>query len=89
MKNGNMKSDDFDRLLDIMDELCDATDGYYPTVEEMEDHHVKEEINSYLVLLAYMASDPFRRAEIEPDDTEEYKASVSYCRNLLYQYEPA
>ena len=85
----NMKEEDFEILLDIAEGFGNLTEEYYPTVKELEDHNVKENINSFLVIVAYFASDPFKRNHVDPVDPEDYKETVSYCKHLLYDYIPA
>lgn len=83
--SGKMKEKDFYRMCDIIEEMGDVVNEYYPTVEELEEHHVRERISKFLPLLAYYAADPFAELEIhaEPD----YQETVKYCKKLLYTVE--
>ena len=80
----NIKEADFNLMCDIMDELDDVTEGYFPTVEELSSHNVEENIQEFLPILTYFASDPFKRQGLPDVDNEEYKGTVSYCKRLLY-----
>lgn len=85
----NMKEEDFYDMLDIVETIMDVTNGYFPTVEEMEEKNMRENMNDYLIAIAYFASDPFNRCDREPDDMASYKETVAYCQQLLLEYKPS
>ena len=70
--------------VDVIDQ--DITEGYFPTVEELISHNVKEKMQTdqqYLKFIAYYASDPLSRFGYEVAETQEYKEAVKYVRKLL------
>ncbi len=79
----------FFRILDAVEEIGNVTEGYFPTVEEIMHFKANENIEKNLVILAYYASDPFKRLNLQEKDDPEYKRTVSYCKKLLYSYSPA
>lgn len=83
--SGKIKEKEFYRMCDIVEDMGDVVNEYYPTVEELEEHRVRERIDKFLPLLAYYAADPFADLEIhtEPD----YQKTVKYCKKLLYTLE--
>ena len=82
-----LKYEEFMKLLDIVEEFNEVTNGYFPTVEELKAHKVEEHINEFLPILAYFASNPFERMGIDKKDDARYKETVSYCKRLAYQVE--
>ena len=87
MKNNTnkMKEKDFYRMCEIIEEIGDIVNEYYPTVEELQENHVQERLDKFLPLLAYYSADPFKDTTIsaEPD----YQETVKYCKKLLYNIE--
>ena len=81
-----IKESKFDRLESAASGISyDATTGYFPTVGEMQAHHVAERTEKFLHILLYFASDPFHRLNIEGADDPEYIKTVSFCKRLLYK----
>lgn len=81
-----MTEQNFYRMLDIAEAFNDVSEGYYPTVEELKAHDVENNIDKFLVILAYFASDPFTKQDIEGKHDEEYLKTVKYSKKLLYNY---
>ncbi len=76
-----MTEEKFYEICDKIDEIPNTiTDGYFPTVAEMEAHDVKNKIDYYINLLAYYASNPYKE---EMKDNEEYNNTVKYANELL------
>ena len=82
-----MKEKDFYRLCEIVEDMGDIVNEYYPTVEELKAHRVQERIEKFLPLLAYYAADPFKDTDSENNMQEDYKETVKYCKKLLYTLE--
>ncbi|MBP3279323.1 MAG: hypothetical protein J6M44_10250 [Butyrivibrio sp.] len=79
-----MKESAFYDVIDKMEEIdVDTTKGYYPTIADLEEYKVEQDIDLFLPILAYYASDPFKRMNIKPDNPNEYKATVKYCKDVL------
>ena len=71
-----------DLLLKFKEEGRELTDGYYPTVEELQaigEEHLK---NEYIYLVMYMATNPYEHDPIA--HTEAYQKSYKYCRDFIY-----
>lgn len=79
-----MKEKDFFELQDKVEQLKDLTNGWYPTVEELQKYGENNLKNNFTELLSYFASDPFRREQNPDMFSEKYKDTVKYCRKLLY-----
>lgn len=85
-----MNEDEFNKILDNVEKIdTDVTDGYYPTVEEMEENGVDKEPEKYLKFLAYFASDPFTRMNLVRKEEPGYKACVSFSKRVLYTIQVA
>ncbi len=68
----------FEEKLDIVERISkDTTRGWYPTVAQMREHGVEEDLEKFSYLILFFASNPFNL----PDD-KEYKETVSYCTSL-------
>ena len=80
-----MKEAKFYEMMDIVDRIAenDVTEGYYPTIDELESHKVMSDLDTYFPIITYFASDPFTPKKIEGYSTNEYKATVKYCKDLL------
>lgn len=52
----------------------DITNGYYPTVEELESHAPER----LLPLVTYFSTDPLQLRD------RDYRATVSWCKHYLY-----
>lgn len=78
-----MKENEFYDICDKVECLKDATDGYFPTVDELKAHGVEEDASNFVHLIAYFASDPFNRDDIECKNTKDYKELVDFCKKIL------
>ena len=79
-----MKEAVFYDVLDQMEGIdYDITNGYYPTITDLEEYRVKEDMNLFLPILAYFASDPFKRAGVRAESPNEYMATVKYCKDII------
>lgn len=84
-----MTQEKYDAILEKAEELADVTGEYFPTVEELIAHHADTEVEKNLFVLAYYASDPFKRLNLQTKDHPEYRETVKFCKRILYQYDPA
>ena len=84
-----MKEEKFYVVLDKVEKIKDkdVTEGYFPTIEEIESHDVLNNQELYLPIIAYMAQDPFKDSDNDAKNTVEYKASVKYCKDLLTKFD--
>lgn len=84
-----MKEEKFYDVLDKVEKIKDedVTEGYFPTIEEIESHDVLNNQDLYLPIIAYMAQDPFKDSDNDAKNTVEYKASVKYCKDLLTKFD--
>ena len=80
-----VKESDFLKMCDIVNELREFTDGYYPTVEEMKAHKVEENIEKYLLILVFFAEDPLTKLGHASSQEADYKETVSFCKRLIYK----
>lgn len=80
-----MKESEFYELLERVERLEDATDGYFPTVEELIANGVEKNPEKFIPLLSYFSTDPFTRNHIEGAETKDYLDTVTFCKKLLYK----
>ena len=81
-----MKEEQFYKACDKVDGLPkDFTGGYYPTVEEIKKHNIRNDIKRYLPIIMYFSTNPYSGTDKE--DEEEYIKTVTYCKNLLNEIE--
>ena len=78
-----MKESEFYEILDKVERLNDATDGYYPTVEELKMHGIEESPTKFVPIIAYFSADPFNKQDIECKSSKDYLELVDYCKKLL------
>ncbi len=79
-----MKADKFYKICDIVEHVRpDITEGYFPTVEEMEAKEVDKNINDYLIMLLFFSRDPFKNTNYSEKNNEEYKKTVAYAKKIL------
>ena len=79
-----MKSEQFYAMLDYADSInTDYTNGYFPTVEEFKANNMDKNIEKNIVLIAYFASNPFKRMGLMDADDPDYLEFVTYAKNLL------
>jgi hypothetical protein len=84
-----MFEDLFYKKMEIGEKLSeqDVTEGWFPTVEEMETHKVAEHLtdDGYLPLAIYFSGDPFKDMETKMDafTLRSYKDTVKYCKQIL------
>lgn len=82
-----MEESKFYDICDAMEKVEVTTDHYFPTVEEIKEHDVENNLEKYLPMLIFFSEDPFAREGIELDEFEEkeYKEMVSYVKRIIYQ----
>ena len=79
-----MNEELFYDTLDKMESVDkDITSGYYPSIEDLKEYQVEKDIDLFLPIIAYFASDPFKRIGIEPDSPNQYSETVSFCKEAL------
>lgn len=71
------------QLSKSIEKLSFDTDGWFPTVEELEAYGIKKNKNNYIHILLYFASDPFTKMGFPLKDNAKYKEMVSYVKNLV------
>ncbi len=77
-----MTANQFYKICDICDDLMDDIVGdYCPAIETLEAHGAASDPEHYVQLLAYFASDPYKR--LGRERTDEYLKTVAYCKDLL------
>ncbi len=82
-----MTENEFYGMCDALEDSTNLTDGYYPTVEELKEKGVEEDVERYAPILLYFSSDPFTREKIDGYTTNEYKEMVQYCKELVGRIE--
>lgn len=83
-----MDENEFYDTIDKMEAVDpDFTNGYYPTIDELEAYKVQNDLDFFLPLVAYFASDPLRKTNAEEAENVEYKATVKYCKDMLTKVE--
>ncbi len=79
-----IKEKDFYNICDFAEGIKnDFTNGYYPSVQELINKGVENNIDIYLPILAYFSSNPFKRLGMEEAEDEDYKELVRYCSHLI------
>ena len=76
-------------VCDAVEEVGDISfvDGFFPTVDMLKNHQVKNNLHKYLHLVIFYSMDPFGRFDEEVKDSEEYRETVRYCRQLVSEAE--
>ncbi len=75
---------DFYKVCDYVDGINkDITNGYYPSVDELKEKNIENDIRLFLPIIAYYGSNPFKRLGLEEADFDSYKELVKYCETLL------
>lgn len=83
-----MKAIDFYEICDGAEAIQEnITEGYYPTVEEIDNNISIYGLEDQVPLLAYYASNPFKRMNDPAQDDIEYLDIVKYSKKLLQQIE--
>lgn len=83
-----MRAEEFDRLYETWDQNnMDITNGYYPTVTELKQYSVENQLEKYANILTYFASDPFSKLYPSRSKDEDYQEMVNYCNKILYGLE--
>lgn len=81
-----MKEKELYKISEMVEEaMDDLTEGWYPSVEELDDHKVVENPEKYVAILSYFASNPFKRLGLVSAEEEDYKQTVKHCKQLLYR----
>lgn len=86
----NIKENDFYDMCDIVENLSEnITNGYYPTVEELEARNLKNRIldSDVLPFFIYFASNPFKKMDMSQKDEPEYLRTVKYCSDIIQSIE--
>lgn len=81
----NLFFDILEKAENMSDE--DLTQGYFPTINEIEAHVKKDNLKDYLPIIAYFANDPFSKQQMDGCTANEYKATVKYCKDFLSKVE--
>ena len=84
MKKNSVEEKRYYDILEAVDEIDKRFAGqYFPTIQELEIHKVKENIDRFMPLIAYFASDPYKDVEWDEEDTRvKYKATVKYLKDI-------
>ncbi len=77
---------DFDAYCALEDKVLELmgpgfTDGYFPTVEELQKYGAERNVAKFLPLLQYFAADP-----LEGENSREYRETVRYANDILAGY---
>lgn len=60
------------------------TQSYYPQKEELEALGVCNNLEKYIEIIVFFATDPFTRlGDDDICDAKEYRETVEYCQNLI------
>ena len=81
-----MKEERYYEKLDAADNLgTDFTNGYFPTVEELETLGVAKMPEKHLTILGYFAGDPLKDSvgKMPAKVAQEYKNSVKKCNEII------
>ena len=80
-----MKEDKFYSYCETIEEINSPTGDYFPTVEQLESHKVKEKIDRYLPILIYFAGDPYKEVkdDMDLDYKDEYDKTVAYAKEIV------
>lgn len=71
-----IKENDFFKMLDAVDKM-NVQSKYFPTVSELKEAGVENNIPKYAPYLYYLSEDPL------DNESQAYKETVKYCRALL------
>lgn len=83
-KDINYKEKDFKMINDAVDSIDgQITDSYFPLVEELEAHHVKNDLKKFLPIILYFSKDPLKDNDFDENDLIEYKRTVEYTQNIV------
>lgn len=84
-----MEEQIFFDMIDKAESLSDQnlTEGYFPTITELEEHLNKGNQEDMLPIVSYFANDPFTKQKIDGYTTNEYKATVKFCKDYLSKVE--
>ena len=61
----------------------DATKGFFPTVEELDNMNISSKVEKHLAILEYYASDPLKDIDEDYKNSNDYKNLVEYCNELI------
>ena len=75
----------FYMIMDYIEENIglDLTEGYYPTIEELEVSEVTKDLDTFLPIIMYFAHDPFKAQDNAQKDLKDYKATVKFCKDII------
>ena len=82
-----MTEERFFEMRDILDEADNVTEGYFPTVEELEEEGVASNPEKYAPILIYFALDPLSKFNLKESEDAEYKRTVDYCCDIVSKIE--
>lgn len=74
--------DKVDATIEPINEKLEKDGGipYFPTVSELKEHHVEENVKKYLSFLIFLNNNPYNL------DTDEARETIAYSRHLLKKY---
>ena len=84
-----MTIEKFDQMIEKVETLSEGetpfTAGYYPSIEELENLEVENNIEKYLSLLIYFSNNPYG-GDPEIGIREDYRDMVKYTKSMLYRF---
>ena len=79
-----MREDKFYEICDAAESInTNITEDYFPSPAEIESNINAYGIDSQIDLLAYYASNPFKRQGLPAAEDDDYLDTVKYCKNKL------
>ncbi len=79
-----MSEDTFYDICDAVETIKDnITEDYYPSIEKINSYVDAYGLEAQVELLAYYASNPFKRMNNPLADEPDYIATVKHCKKLL------
>ena len=83
-----MKETEFYDICDSAESITeDITNSYFPSIQEMEDHINVYGLEDQICMLAYFASNPFKRQDNMLKDNPDYLSLVKYAKKRLGEIE--
>lgn len=77
----------FYEVLDFIDKVIadkeDITEGWWPTIEELELNKVADNMQKFLPLIAYFSADPWKGLSHADEKDPDYIELVGYCKKLI------
>lgn len=79
-----MREDKFYDICDSTEQINEnVTEDYFPTCEEIDNNINAYGLENQLEIIAYFASNPFKRLGNAIMNNPEYQKTVAYCLELL------